>query len=74
MELAADELISIISLIAKKCELEKKLKKTVKCLLRKCFSCMGLSNIEVELHNINEQIASITKPKTIKPFPRSSSV
>ena len=73
MELASEELLTIISLVSKKCELEKKLKKTIKCLLRKCFSCMGMSNIEAELHNINQEITTITKPKIIKPIMRSTS-
>lgn len=63
MDLASEELLSIIVLLGKKCELEKKLKKTIKCLIRKCFSCMGLKSIEDELHEINTQIQQLTKPK-----------
>lgn len=64
MELASEELLSIIVLIGKKCELEKKLKKTIKCLLRKCFSCMGLTSIEEQLSEINKQIQIITEKDT----------
>jgi hypothetical protein len=63
MEPLAEELVLLSTLVIKKLKLEKKLRKTIKCLLRKCFSCMGMTTIEEQLKSINEQITELSKQK-----------
>ena len=63
MELIENEMVGLTLLIIKKCELEKKLKKTIKCLIRKCFKCMGMVSIEEQLKEINDQIKLLSTPK-----------
>jgi len=63
--------IELAFLLMKKFELEKQLRKTFKCFLRKCFSCLGMKVIEEELRMINEKlfelkVPSISKDKTLK--------
>jgi len=59
MEIVTEELLSLALLILKKAKIEKELRKTFKCLLKKMFSCCGLKNIENELVYLNEQIDKI---------------
>lgn len=73
MEFIEDELITLSVLIFKKCELEKKLKKTLKCLLRKCFMCLGMASIDEQLRDINNQIQTIQLKKT-KILTRTTSI
>ena len=73
MELLEEQLITLSVLIFKKCELEKKLKKTIKCLLRKCFMCLGMASIDEQLRDINNQIQSIKLEKT-KTLTRTTSI
>ncbi len=66
-----DVAIELAFLLMKKFELEKQLKKTFKCFLRKCFSCLGMKIIEEELRMINEKlfelkVPSIPKDKKLK--------
>ena len=49
-------LLELTVLIVKKIKLEKKLRQTFKCLLRKCFTCFGMKNISNELMYLNESI------------------
>jgi len=73
MEFIEDELITLSVLIFKKCELEKKLKKTLKCILRKCFMCLGMASIDEQLRDINNQIQTIQLKKT-KILTRTTSI
>ena len=63
MDPLAEELVIISTLIIKKLKHEKKLKKTIKCLLRKCVSCMGMTTIEEQLKSINEQITELSRER-----------
>tara|TARA_R110002153_G_scaffold166452_1_gene318960 strand:- start:72 stop:308 length:237 start_codon:yes stop_codon:yes gene_type:complete len=49
-------LLELAILIIKKTKIEKKLRQTFKCMLRKCFTCCGMKNIEQELIFLNEAI------------------
>mgnify|MGYP003653698299 CR=1 FL=1 len=49
-------LLELAILLIKKTKIEKKLRHTFKCLLRKCFTCCGMKNIESELIYLNEAI------------------
>jgi hypothetical protein len=60
MEIITEELLSLAILILRKAKIEKELRKTFKCLLKKIFSCCGLKNIENELHYLNEQIDKLS--------------
>lgn len=60
-----DELaVEIGILLLKKMKIEEKMKKTFKCFLRKCFSCMGMKSIEEELKIINKQLFDLKVPKS----------
>tara|TARA_R110000824_G_scaffold42883_4_gene125659 strand:- start:9448 stop:9678 length:231 start_codon:yes stop_codon:yes gene_type:complete len=73
--LIEDELVSLALLIYKKAQLEKQLKKTIKCLLRKCFKCLGMKVIEEQLIEINEEIKQLRdKPVPPKKLIRTSSI
>jgi hypothetical protein len=56
MEIIEEELIAIALLLLQKAKIEKKLRQTFKCFLRKCFSCCGMKNIENELQFLNNSI------------------
>lgn len=71
MELVEEELLALALLILQKAKIEKKLRQTFKCLLRKLFSCCGLKNIENELKFLNESIDELKKPKIILKKPRT---
>ena len=59
MELLEVELVELTLLLIKKAKIEQKLRQTIRCFLRKCFSCCGMKNIENELHYLNESIKRI---------------
>lgn len=59
MEIIEEELIAIALLILQKAKIEKKLRQTFKCFLRKCFSCCGMKNIENELQFLNNSIEEL---------------
>lgn len=62
-------------LLLRKMEIEKKLKKTFKCFLRRCFACLGMKNIEEELKIINERLFDLKVPPIIeKKLKRISSI
>tara|TARA_R110002153_G_scaffold185499_1_gene338588 strand:+ start:396 stop:605 length:210 start_codon:yes stop_codon:yes gene_type:complete len=63
MELVADEAITLIILLMKKIELEKKIKKACKSILLKCFKCCGLNNIQRELEDLNREIIRLQSNK-----------
>tara|TARA_R100000654_G_scaffold19326_2_gene39546 strand:+ start:3402 stop:3641 length:240 start_codon:yes stop_codon:yes gene_type:complete len=70
MELLEEELFSIAVLVLRKAKIEKKLRQTFKCILRKLFTCCGMKNLEVELHSINEELKKINKRQSIsRPIP-----
>ena len=60
MEIVGEELLSLAILILRKAKIEKELRKTFKCMLKKCFTCCGLHNIENELIYLNEQIDKLS--------------
>lgn len=59
MDIIEEELITLSILILKKYKIEKKLRKTFRCFLRKLFSCCGMKNIENELKHLTEEIQSL---------------
>ena len=59
MEIIEEELITIALLLLQKAKIEKKLRQTFKCFLRKCFSCCGMKNIENELQFLNNNIEEL---------------
>jgi len=59
MEIIEEELIAIALLLLQKAKIEKKLRQTFKCFLRKCFSCCGMKNIENELQFLNSSIEEL---------------
>ena len=59
MELIEEQLILLTIYLLKKAKIEKKLRQTFKCFLRKCFSCCGMKNIENELKHLNDSIELI---------------
>ena len=63
MEIIEVEAINLAILVLKKLKLEKKLKKTLRCIILKCFKCIGFKSIEEELHEINTQIKNLSIPK-----------
>lgn len=65
MEIIEEEILSLAILILQKAKIEKKLRQTFRCFLRKCFSCCGMKNIENELHYLNESIDKIKKVNSI---------
>ena len=56
MEMLEEELLTLAIYMLKKAKIEKQLRKTIRCFLRKMFSCCGMKNIENELHYLNENI------------------
>lgn len=66
MEIIEEEIIALSILLLKKYKIEKKLRQTFKCFLRKLFSCCGLKNIENELIHLNEEIQTIKQTRNIK--------
>ena len=72
-----EQIITLSILLLKKYKIEKKLRQTFKCFLRKCFSCCGMRNIEDELKHLTEQIDLLRETqldkKKLKTF-RSSSI
>ena len=59
MEIIEEELIAIALLLLQKAKIEKKLRQSFKCFLRKCFSCCGMKNIENELQFLNNSIEEL---------------
>ncbi len=58
-----DIAIELALLLIRKMEIEKKMRKTVRCFLRRCFSCLGMKNIEEELKMINDKLFDLKLPK-----------
>ena len=63
MEILEEELITLSILLLKKYKIEKKLRQTFRCFLRKLFSCCGMKNIENELKHLNNEIECFKKSK-----------
>lgn len=59
MEVLEEGLLELAILIMKKSKIEKKLRQTLKCILRKLFTCCGMKNLENELKYLNESILNI---------------
>ncbi len=74
MEIIEEQLLELAYLMLRKAKIEKKLRQTFKCILRKCFSCCGMKNIELELQMINEAIHNLQKENNKKKMLRSSSI
>lgn len=55
------KLLELAVLILKKAKIEKKLRQTFKCILRKCFTCCGMKNIEHELIYLNDEITGLNQ-------------
>ena len=51
--------IEIGILLFRKMKIEQKLKKALNRLIRKCFSCLGLKDIDRELKEINNRLLEI---------------
>ena len=66
MEILEEEIIALSILLLKKYKIEKKLRQTFRCFLRKCFSCCGMKNIENELKHLNNEIECFKKSKELK--------
>ncbi len=73
MEIVEEQLLELAYLMLRKAKIEKKLRQTFKCILRKCFSCCGMKNIEIELQKINDAIEELNKNKH-KKLTRYSSI
>jgi hypothetical protein len=73
MEIIEEQLLELAYLMLRKAKIEKKLRQTFKCILRKLFSCCGMKNIELELQKINEAITELNKNNK-KKLVRSSSI
>tara|TARA_R110002096_G_scaffold286618_1_gene480352 strand:+ start:17 stop:235 length:219 start_codon:yes stop_codon:yes gene_type:complete len=72
MELVGDELLSLAVLILRKAKIEKELRKTFKCMIKKCLTCCGMKNIENELFFLNDQIKQLSIKN--KPLTRQTSL
>jgi hypothetical protein len=70
MEIIEEHLISLALLLLQKAKIEKKLRQTFKCFLRKMFSCCGMENIENELSFLNDSINEIKRNKIMLEKPR----
>ena len=77
MELIEESIVALTLLLIRKLEIEKKLRQTFKCMLRKCFFMCGMKTLENELIYLNESIKNLqTKKKDlgIKKIKRYSSI
>ena len=76
MEMIEEQIITLSILLLKKYKIEKKLRQTFKCFLRKCFTCCGMANIENELKHLNDAIELLKieqlEKKSLKKFKSSS--
>ena len=68
-----EQLVLLALLVLKKLKLEKKLKKTLRCMLRKCFACLGMKAIEDQLRDINREII-LLKTMSVSKKTRSTSI
>lgn len=59
MEILEESIVELTLLLIRKLEIEKQLRKTFKCMLKKCFTCCGMKNIENELIFLNESIKNL---------------
>lgn len=64
MEILEENLIALALLLLQKAKIEKKLRQTFKCFLRKLFSCCGMKNIENELQFLNDSIEQLKSKKS----------
>ncbi len=74
MEIVTEELLSLALLILRKAKIEKELRKTVKCLIKKCFTCCAMTNIENELIYLNEQIDKLSISTNKQSLTRTTSL
>jgi len=61
MEILEEQMLNLAILLIKKAKIEEKLRQTFRCILRKCFSCCGMKNIENELIYLNKKIDDMMK-------------
>lgn len=66
MEIVEEQLLLLAIYMLKKAKIEKQLRKTFRCFLRKMFSCCGMKNIENELKFLNNNIENIKLEMDIK--------
>lgn len=67
MEILLEEhLLTLAIYMLKKAKIEKLLRQTFRCFIRKLFSCCALKNLENELIFLNENIETIKKEMEIK--------
>jgi len=69
-----EQLVLLALLVLKKLKLEKKLKKTLRCMLRKCFACLGMKGIEDQLKDINREIILLKTMSVSKKKVRSTTI
>ena len=63
MEIVEEQLMELAILLIRKVKIEEKLRQTLKCFLRKLFSCCGMKNIENELKFLNDSITELQTRK-----------
>lgn len=64
MEILEENLIALALLLLQRAKIEKKLRQTFKCFLRKLFSCCGMKNIENELKFLNDSIEQLKNKRS----------
>ncbi len=64
MEILEENLIALALLLLQRAKIEKKLRQTFKCFLRKLFSCCGMKNIENELKFLNDSIEQLKSKRS----------
>ena len=75
MELIEESIVALTLLLIRKLKIERKLRQTFKCILRKLFFICGMKTLENELIYLNESIKNLqTKKKGIKKIKRYSSI
>lgn len=74
MELIEEHLVELALLLLQKAKIEKKLRQTFKCFLRKLFSCCGMKNIELELKYLNDTISAIKGKNDITDYAKPLTV
>ena len=74
MEMIEEQIITLSILLLKKYKIEKKLRQTFKCFLRKCFTCMGMTTIEEQLKEINRTITLLQLKENTPTLRRTTSL
>jgi len=66
MEILEEQLLALAIYMLKKAKIEKLLRQSFRCFIRKIFSCCALKNLENELNFLNESIENIKTEMEIK--------